>query len=68
MQADGQIDMAKLKVAFRNSGTRLKIGGVSYCGLCGRRKPHYVKEQKTAYFCGFSGNCESTFLFFFSCF
>lgn len=37
--------------------------GVSYYGLCGRRKPHYVKEQRTACFCGFSGNCVSTFLF-----
>ena len=44
IQADGQIDMAKLKVTFRNLGTRLKIGGVSYYGLCGRRKPHDVKE------------------------
>jgi len=44
MQADGHIDMAKLKVAFGNLGTRLKIGGVSYFSLCGRRKLHYVKE------------------------
>ena len=65
IQADGQIVMVKLKVAFRNLGTRLKmgVGGVIYYGLCGRRKPRDIKEYRAAYFRGFSGKCEHTFLF-----